>query len=976
MSNYRRFSLSNNLLHLNDKAPILNNYTLYDNFPIGLMIISKVQPIVCNNNKSKKITKKNNESKEMEIKVKYINQQASELFELKDSDNDKKIHEQIKQFKKFEKNQTTDETLDNILFDKNRKDEYYGSFKSHGSLIFVKYKLVNENLFICSDYYNDERKIIQNQLFQGLKFQYIATLFHELYNPINSLLFMLNINQNEDGKNKNIDNKDISSILNNEELNNSLFCDDINLNDEENEKLNIQKISKVNELYKEKLISFKEKEKDIGVLINMIYIFLENLMLYLKINLGVDMDEKKEEEKENIISSIGESNFRNSSKNLETSNPKTDSYINNVNKNKKLNLEFSFNKILNKLSYLFKFKCIKYPEDFSYLSNKYTLTDETVFFDFLGQIYSFLYYIIPKSDGFELSYSIINDNKIKIIFKKYNFKNKGLPMLKKRKHSVLFILCEDKFKATKTVKTSEMTKEILFKLSEVLGIKLKIMEYENIKEDKYLTIILPFFIEENKLNAFKSDIYRSSLKDRNSIYNSNINSKTSSQNYLNPNFAKFNFDKRSSYLTENIEEINSSEEDAKSSHNNINNNNNNNNNNINLSNDQNSLKENKNKIRDSLISKQSRKKGRFSITTNIQKADQHKPKSPINDKKYSITQIDSKKISSKYLNEIDLVRSKFDNNVSKDTKDNQNIKDYDNTYPNTLILIHKKYSYIERLRSSGVEILIENNSENLNKNNNNSLYLESIDSNDNNTSIRDKKSINAEVDSDNFIEIEYEDEYKDKNNEMNSITQNLDKFNISNSISSNNNINSNRVNNNNIKNDKLNLNNNKSVNDSLFGTQKVSANNGKEDVNSKQCEKCDCKDILLVDDDEYICKTFKNILKKFKLEADSAENGQECLNMIIKKQEKNCQCSKNKYKLILMDITMPVMDGIEAAKNIQKMIDEHKLYDTVKIIFISAHVNLDLSNILSGIKCAIDYYAKPINADKYKSLLDKYYYSK
>ena len=85
---------------------------------------------------------------------------------------------------------------------------------------------------------------------------------------------------------------------------------------------------------------------------------------------------------------------------------------------------------------------------------------------------------------------------------------------------------------------------------------------------------------------------------------------------------------------------------------------------------------------------------------------------------------------------------------------------------------------------------------------------------------------------------------------------------------------------------------------------------------------------------------------------------------------------ENKYKLILMDITMPVMDGIEAAKNIQKMIDEHKLYDTVKIIFISAHVNLDLSNILSGIKCAIDYYAKPINTDKYKSLLDKYYYSK
>ena len=137
---------------------------------------------------------------------------------------------------------------------------------------------------------------------------------------------------------------------------------------------------------------------------------------------------------------------------------------------------------------------------------------------------------------------------------------------------------------------------------------------------------------------------------------------------------------------------------------------------------------------------------------------------------------------------------------------------------------------------------------------------------------------------------------------------------------------------------------------------------------------CNCQDILLVDDDEFILKTSKNILKAFKLGADCAENGQECINMIKAKQEKNCNCSKSKYKLILMDITMPVMDGIEAAKNIQKKIDEKKLYDTIKIIFISAHVNLDLSTLFSRIKCAIDYFAKPISGDKYKSLLDKYYF--
>ena len=139
---------------------------------------------------------------------------------------------------------------------------------------------------------------------------------------------------------------------------------------------------------------------------------------------------------------------------------------------------------------------------------------------------------------------------------------------------------------------------------------------------------------------------------------------------------------------------------------------------------------------------------------------------------------------------------------------------------------------------------------------------------------------------------------------------------------------------------------------------------------------CGCHDILLVDDDEFICKTFKNILKKFKLQADTAENGQECIKMIKEKIQKKCKCDKSKYKIIFMDITMPVMDGIEAAKNIQKMIDNKEIYNSIKIVFVSAHANLDLSSTISGIKCAVDYYAKPISADMYKNILNKYYYEK
>ena len=164
---------------------------------------------------------------------------------------------------------------------------------------------------------------------------------------------------------------------------------------------------------------------------------------------------------------------------------------------KKLNLELSFQKYLKKFSYLFKFKNISFSTDFSYLSNKYILTDESIFFDFLGQIYSFLFHIIPKSQGFEISYSIINDNKLKILFQKISKRKKGYRHKKPRK-SNLFILCEDKFKATSSVKTSDMNQEIMYKLAELLGIKLKIMEYEDQNQDIYLTLIIPYSLDDDK----------------------------------------------------------------------------------------------------------------------------------------------------------------------------------------------------------------------------------------------------------------------------------------------------------------------------------------------------------------------------------------------------------------------------------------------------------------------------------------------
>ena len=195
MSNLKRPLLKNFYLSLTGNEPVVNNFSLYNNFPTGLMIISCSDPMSCSRGDNLNKNEKNFEEGD-EIKIKYINQKVSDLFDIKESDSPSKIHESLNLFKKFDKTQIIEETLDNILFNKNRLCEFYGSFKNRRSLIYVKYKINKEDLYICADYYNGERKIIQNQLFQGLKFQYIATLFHELYNPINALLFMIDMDQN------------------------------------------------------------------------------------------------------------------------------------------------------------------------------------------------------------------------------------------------------------------------------------------------------------------------------------------------------------------------------------------------------------------------------------------------------------------------------------------------------------------------------------------------------------------------------------------------------------------------------------------------------------------------------------------------------------------------------------------------------------------------------------------------------------
>ena len=138
---------------------------------------------------------------------------------------------------------------------------------------------------------------------------------------------------------------------------------------------------------------------------------------------------------------------------------------------------------------------------------------------------------------------------------------------------------------------------------------------------------------------------------------------------------------------------------------------------------------------------------------------------------------------------------------------------------------------------------------------------------------------------------------------------------------------------------------------------------------------CNCNDILICDDENFNIITIKNMLKKFNLNADSSSNGQECLDIIINKNKINCACNKKYYKLLFLDMMMPIMNGLEAAKKIQEMINNKEINSNFKIIIVSAHIEENLIKSLKDIQCIVEEVPKPLKKSKMEEILNAYYFT-
>lgn len=117
--------------------------------------------------------------------------------------------------------------------------------------------------------------------------------------------------------------------------------------------------------------------------------------------------------------------------------------------------------------------------------------------------------------------------------------------------------------------------------------------------------------------------------------------------------------------------------------------------------------------------------------------------------------------------------------------------------------------------------------------------------------------------------------------------------------------------------------------------------------------------ILVAEDNKLNREIIQTILQDNEIECELTENGLECINKLL-------EVPLNTYNAIIMDVHMPIMDGISATKIIRK---GHKEFDEIPIIAMTADAfKEDINNCLEAGMDA--HLAKPINV---KVLLDLLY---
>ena len=360
---------------------------------------------------------------------------------------------------------------------------------SKTSILYIKINDYDNEKYIVIDKYDryiDEKRYIEFNLIKTINYQYLHTLYHELNNPLNALLAL-------SGDNKKFDQT---------EINGSKIEDKISILQKSSLKKRYKKDKKAGthkslNTTKNKLADDARSRKrsfdelnfglnnKIPLLVNIIKVFIKNFILYLKTRADSLLQLKNEFEMQNDVSDLMNA--------VEVSE-----YEKELTKNKqvKINLEYIFELYLQKYLCLFQYKEIEYDTSFEKLSDMYVVADEFNFSYYIRQIYTYLYYVVPKKEGFYFEYAEEDKNLNMMIKKKSGeILSKTTDIYKNNKDEGFI------FKMDQAIQTKEMTKEVLYAMSKKLKFSIEIFDCENLEQNNYLHIIMP--IEKNERSGFE-----------------------------------------------------------------------------------------------------------------------------------------------------------------------------------------------------------------------------------------------------------------------------------------------------------------------------------------------------------------------------------------------------------------------------------------------------------------------------------------
>lgn len=104
--------------------------------------------------------------------------------------------------------------------------------------------------------------------------------------------------------------------------------------------------------------------------------------------------------------------------------------------------------------------------------------------------------------------------------------------------------------------------------------------------------------------------------------------------------------------------------------------------------------------------------------------------------------------------------------------------------------------------------------------------------------------------------------------------------------------------------------------------------------------------ILMVDDQAGKLLTYEAILAELGENLIKAHSGKEALDLLL----------KNDIALVLLDVSMPELDGYDLAE----MIRQHPRFQMMPILFISAVLLTDMDRLKGYARGAVDYLSVPI----------------